>query len=148
MNKQLELAILTAIEAHSGQFDKAGEPYYKHPEAVAAMMSTEEGQMAGWLHDVLEDTKVTLKDLYELGFPDEVINAVFIVTRQTLNGKKETYSEFIRRIKQSGNALAIKLKLADLVHNSSPERIAKLPPEGRSIVKRYDKAKKALLKRP
>jgi hypothetical protein len=73
---------------------------------------------------------------------------VFIVTRQTLNGKKETYSEFIRRIKQSGNSLAIELKLADLAHNSSPDRIAKLSPEERGIVKRYDRAKKALLKRP
>jgi (p)ppGpp synthase/HD superfamily hydrolase len=140
----LELAKKVAIQAHADKLDDGGEPYWKHPEAVAARMTSLEGKMAAWLHDVVEDTPITIEDLRRMGFPSLVLDAVYAVTRQIRHGQKEKYiAEFIPRIKRSG-PLAVELKLADLDHNMSPERVAKLPPEKQDIVRRYERAKRIL----
>lgn len=139
----LEKAIEIATEAHKGQFDKAGKPYIEHPLAVAALLETEDEKTVAVLHDVLEDTPVTIEDLRRAGFSEEILRAVYAVTRKIRQGKKETYFGFIHRIKHSGE-LAVRVKLADLAHNSLPERIAVLPPDHQGIVFRYEKATKIL----
>lgn len=65
----LEKAILIATKAHEGQKDKAGKPYILHPLRVMLRMKTTKDMMAAILHDVVEDTDVTLDDLREHGFP-------------------------------------------------------------------------------
>lgn len=113
----VERAIQLALTAHAGQVDKAGKPYILHPLAVASMQDTEEGFIVGMLHDVVEDSKITLPDLLKWGFSFEVVEAVELLT----HAKGEDYMTYVKRIK--GNALATKVKLADLKHNSDLSRL-------------------------
>lgn len=116
MKNLVELAKDLCIEKHEGQYDKAGEPYAVHPIAVAASVEGDEVKMAAYLHDVVEDTDTTLNDLSELGFPNAVVAAVDALTRRDY----ETYEVYLERL--AGNPIAVKVKLADLAHNLSPER--------------------------
>ena len=59
----LELALSIATEAHRGQFDKAGIDYIEHPIFVASQVDSEEEKAVTLLHDVIEDSSVTDKDL-------------------------------------------------------------------------------------
>ena len=59
----LDLALKIATEAHKGQVDKAGVAYIEHPKFVANLVNTEEEKIVALLHDVIEDTTVTLQDL-------------------------------------------------------------------------------------
>ncbi len=105
-----------AYEAHAGQADKEGMPYILHPVMVADAMETEQEVVTALLHDVVEDTFVTLDMLREQGFPDVVVEAVQKLTRP----EGMEYLEYIRGLLD--NPLAVKVKRADLVHNLMPER--------------------------
>jgi len=132
-------------EAHKGQVDKAGKPYWKHPYSVRILLgpnATFEEQQLALLHDILEDTKWTAEDLLTHGISKEVVEALIIISKpeeMTL-----TYMDWIRSIIDTNNELAIKVKYADLMHNSFPWRIEQLPVEEQSIAKRYDRAKKLI----
>ncbi len=91
----LERAIHIAIEAHKGQKDKAGAPYILHPLRVMLRLDSDVEMMAAVLHDVVEDSRWTLKGLQEEGFPAQVIETVDYLTRR----KQESYDQFIDRIK-------------------------------------------------
>lgn len=124
---------------HAGQVDKGGQPYHLHPMAVAELLppeSDEDEYLAALLHDVLEDTGVTESDLRDFGYSEKTIGIVKLLTRPS----GVTYLDWIRQIAASGNQGAIRVKLADNAHNSDPKRIAQLPSEQRSIVKRYEKS--------
>ena len=69
----LERAIAIAAMAHEGQVDKAGMPYVLHPLRMMLSVDTPEARMAAVLHDVVEDTAVTLDQLRAEGFPETVI---------------------------------------------------------------------------
>ncbi|MER7331770.1 MULTISPECIES: HD domain-containing protein [unclassified Micromonospora] len=131
-----------AERAHRGQVDKAGRPYIEHPRAVAAALA-EHGDlavMAGLLHDVVEDTPVTLDDLRAAGYPEAVVSAVDAVSRR----EGETYMDMIRRA--AADLLGRLVKLADNSHNSSPDRLAVLEPEVAEFLRRrYAKARAVLL---
>ncbi|MEH1014805.1 HD domain-containing protein [Micromonospora sp. CPCC 206060] len=130
-----------AERAHHGQVDKAGHPYIDHPRAVAASLAAfgDHAVMAGLLHDVVEDTDVTLHDLRAAGYPDEVVQAVDAVTRRA----GEPYLDMIRRA--AADPLGRLVKLADNGHNNDPARLALLPAEqaGR-LRKRYAEARAVL----
>ncbi|MBQ7170299.1 MAG: HD domain-containing protein [Synergistaceae bacterium] len=113
VNKAIDLS----YDAHHGQKDKAGRPYFTHPFTVAMSMDTEAEICAALLHDVIEDTNITLDDLREI-FPPEVTEAVDVLTHRN----SESYYNYIRRIKAS--PIARKVKLADLAHNMDITRIA------------------------
>ena len=97
--------------------DKAGVPYVFHPLHLAETMDDEISCCAALLHDTVEDTAVTLEDLAK-EFPAEVVEAVRLLTHDP----SENYLEYVRRIK--GNSVAMKVKLADLAHNSDQSRFA------------------------
>ena len=110
-------AMRLAYDAHYGQFDKAGLPYVFHPLHLAEQMTDEISTCVALLHDVVEDTDVTLEDLKE-EFPLAVVEAVELLTH-----KKETrYSDYIERLKS--NPVAKKVKLADIAHNSDESRFS------------------------
>lgn len=131
---------------HTGQVDKAGQPYYLHPFAVADMLA-EHGRnaiLAGLLHDIVEVTHVTLDMLHAMGYPTEVIDAVDAVTRRKnpdTGEWAETYFEFIHRA--ALHPLGRKVKLADNAHNSDPDRPATLDQDTGAAdrAKRYRKAR-------
>ena len=72
----LEDAILLATEAHRGQKDKAGVPYILHPLRVMLRMETEADRIVAVLHDVVEDSGVTVSDLQKAGYSAEIVEAI------------------------------------------------------------------------
>lgn len=130
----LEKAILIATTAHQGQVDKAGSPYILHPLRVMFSCKTEDEQICAVLHDVIEDTAVTLEDLRAAGFKEEILNALNALTKR----KNETYDEFINRVIQ--NQLACHVKLADLSDNMNLSRIPKPSEEDYKRIEKYRRA--------
>ena len=104
-----------AYKAHHGQLDKAGVPYIFHPIHLAEQMDDEISCCAALLHDVVEDTDMTMEDL-AAEFPCEVIEVLKLLT----HSKDTDYFDYVRAIKT--NPTAIKVKLADLAHNSDQTR--------------------------
>jgi (p)ppGpp synthase/HD superfamily hydrolase len=125
--------------AHEGQMDKSGRPYYLHPLRVAMRLihCTPEERHAALLHDVVEDTPLTLADLRALGYSDEVLDLVDILTRRMPAG--ESHREYLERVVASGNAKALRVKLADVLDNMSPARSSSLPPEHQGMKHRFSK---------
>lgn len=115
-NEVFEKALSIAVEAHRGQVDKLGMPYILHPLEVARRVDTLGLKTIAVLHDVIEDTEITAEDLVEKGVPREIVEIVEILTKP----QGEDYEEYVRRVAK--NAKARKVKLADLDHNTSPER--------------------------
>ena len=118
-------AMRIAFDAHYGEEDRGKVPYICHPLHLAEEMPDELTTVIALLHDVLEDTELTEKDLSLFGFPKEVTEAVRILTRD----KKTHYARYIENIIRSGNEAAMYVKLADLRHNMDETRAehGKLP---------------------
>lgn len=113
----LEAAIQCAIKAHAGQRDKAGAPYILHPLRIMIKMENEVEMITAVLHDVVEDTPLTLADLRAEGFFEEIIAAVDHLTRR----EEEDYDVFIERVRH--NPIAVRVKLADLEDNMDIRRL-------------------------
>ena len=113
----LEKAIQIAVEAHRGQIDKAGKIYILHPIRVMLRGKNEVEQIVGILHDVVEDTPVTLDMLRLEGFSEEVLDAISCITKN----EGEDYGDFIERVVT--NPLATQVKLYDLEDNMNRDRI-------------------------
>ena len=124
-----------AVEAHGTQKDKQGNPYSEHLDAVAenvadlvleAKLSNidvlEDHITVAYLHDTVEDTELTLDDLADLGFSPWVCEAVEAVTKT----KNEYNPSYIKRV-IDGGFMAMRVKLADLYHNTEPSRLSSLP---------------------
>ena len=111
-----ELALQIAQKAHAGQVDKAGKDYILHPMTVASYMDTDIEKTIAYLHDVLEDTDVTVDALRKI-FPNEIVDTLITLTHK----KDESYFEYIQRVSKS--KLAKKVKVADLLHNLDITRI-------------------------
>lgn len=131
----LEKAIRIALDAHAGQTDKAGREYILHPLRVMMKMDTQKEMIAAVLHDVVEDSSITLADLESYGFESDILEAVSCLTRDPDN---ETYDQSMARIKQ--NVLARKVKLADLTDNMDVTRIRKMKKEDLARLKKYNRA--------
>ena len=116
-----------AKRAHSGQVDKAGKPYMRHIKTVTRMVKTPEQKITALLHDVCEDSDITLDDLKSAGFPPEIIHAVDAVTKR----KDERYRDYLARIKADTAAIAV--KIADAAHNGDLRRIKY--PTGADIIR-------------
>ena len=78
----LEKALVIAALAHAGQRDKGGAPYVLHPLRMMLKLDTDEERQVALLHDVLEDTGVSMLDLQEAGFSADVLEAVQRLSRQ------------------------------------------------------------------
>ena len=115
-------AMKIAYAAHHGQVDKGGIPYVLHPVHLAEQMQDEYSTCVALLHDVVEDTDITLEELKEI-FPQPVIDAVALMT----HAEGEPYLEYVERLK--GNPIAKAVKLADIAHNSDQTRIPDMAPE-------------------
>lgn len=111
-----ERAMVLAYRAHEGQLDKAGIPYIFHPYHLAEQMHTEAAVCVALLHDVVEDSAVTMTEI-AAAFPPEIAEAVRLLTHD----KETPYLDYIRAL--STNPLARKVKLADLAHNSDESRL-------------------------
>ena len=122
--------LMTALELcrklHAGQVDKCGQPYWIHPFTVAIRGFTRYGNcssisfaIVGLLHDIPEDTGMSVDALAQLiELTDEEIAALKLLTRQD----GVSYDEYIDSIGESGNEIAIDVKLYDLLHNMNLDR--------------------------
>ena len=113
MANSIDIALAIAVKAHAGQTDRDGAPVILHPLTVGLMGRTDEERIAGFLHDVVEDTDYTLDDLLAAGIPVGVINALRLLT----HSKVEDYNDYVQRIIDSGNPIALHVKYNDLRHN-------------------------------
>lgn len=123
-----------AKKAHFGQVDKAGVDYIQHPEAVASFVRTDEEKVVAYLHDVIEDTDITLEDLRDYGFPEKVLTAIDILTKK----KGQDYQDYLVIVKN--NELARVVKLADLRHNSDLTRLNQVTQKDLNRCKKYQDA--------
>ena len=130
----LERAIAIAAAAHEGQVDKAGAPYILHPLRMMLSVRSPEARMAAVLHDVVEDTSVTLEQLRAEGFPEAVLVAVAALTKR----EGEDYEAFIRRV--APIPIAREVKLADLRDNADLSRIADPTEKDRARIEKYRRA--------
>lgn len=133
----LTRAITLAAQHHEGQIDKGGNPYILHPLRLMLRATTEEDRIVSLLHDIVEDTLLTLVDLKNEGFSDQIIAAINCLTRRS----DETYEQFIERILH--NDLARRVKILDLEDNSDLSRIGSPSSDD---IQRLGKYKRALNK--
>ncbi|MBU5345848.1 HD domain-containing protein [Paenibacillus lautus] len=111
------MAISIALKAHKGQVDKGGNPYILHPLAVMNRVETIEEKIVAVLHDVVEDTEVTIDQLRETGFSEEILEAINLLTK----AKEDSYEEFIEKTLK--NRIARNVKIADIKENMNLSRI-------------------------
>lgn len=116
--QMLSNVIAFAAEKHKNQFDRGGLPYILHPLKVMHYTRSNDLELMAIavLHDVLEDTDATVKDLVKLGCTERVLKGV-----EALSNIGYTEVEYLENIKS--NKDAIKVKLADLRHNSDIRRL-------------------------
>ena len=114
--KLTRLASKIAYKAHEGQTDKAGVPYIFHPIHIAEQMDSEESCVVALLHDVIEDSDITLEILSKY-FNDDIISALRVLTKK----ENDDYVMYIKRVKT--NKLATKVKIKDLEHNRDLTRL-------------------------
>lgn len=136
--ERIGYAMAYAHMVHLGQKDKLGAPYTDHLRAVAAAIPTGDhlAQQVAWLHDSLEDTDAQA-DVIEALVGAEGLAAVQAITHR----KHEPRADYYARVKQ--NPLALRVKLADVAHNSDPKRLAQLDEKTRERL--ADKYAAALL---
>ena len=132
LNNDIEKASLVSMIAHNGQKDLDGNPVFLHPMTVALSGKTNDERIVGFLHDVVEDSKYTFNDLRAVGFSERIIEALQLLTHD----EKDSYEEYVKRIKDSGNSLAIAVKLNDLHHNIERGKAG----AHINLVKKYEKA--------
>ena len=133
MNKApiLANAMALATEAHKGQYDKSGVSYILHPLRIMHRMHTETEQIVGVLHDVVEDTPITLEELKEKGYSQEIIDALDHLTKR----EGENYGDFITRCRK--NPIALKVKIADLEDNMDIRRLDRVLDRDLERLNRY-----------
>ncbi len=131
-------ALRISFAAHQNQIDIGGLPYVYHPYHLAEQMDDEYSVCVALLHDVVEDAGVSIEKLEACGFPDEVVDAVEILTHD----KRMPYMEYIAMVKR--NELARKVKIADLKHNSDLSRIERFTEHTFERSAKYNKALKYL----
>lgn len=131
-------AMEIAYEAHHGQVDKAGVPYIYHPIHLAEQMEDETSICVALLHDVLEDTSISEEELRQKGISSGVIDNIKLLTK----GKEEGYMEYLERLKSS--EIAVKVKIADLKHNSDVSRLLEITEKDKKRLEKYTEAIKRL----
>jgi (p)ppGpp synthase/HD superfamily hydrolase len=127
----LELALQIAVKAHAGQKDKSGEPYIFHPIRVMQRCSTPKAKIVAVLHDTVEDTDVTFKDLEAAGFDSGTLDTLRLVTHE----KDVPYDEYIDALMH--DPVAVEVKLADLEDNSDIRRLKEIGAKDVERLKKY-----------
>src|SRR5262249_18622075 len=130
----LEKAIGIAVQAHRSQRDRYGAPYILHPLRVMNRVNSATEKTIAILHDVVEDTPWTFEDLKREEFPDSVLAALDCLTKR----EGEDYEDFVKRSRS--NALARRVKLADLEDNMDLRRLPAITETDKPRLEKYLKA--------
>lgn len=135
----LERAIEIAARSHAGQVDKAGVPYILHPLRVMMAVKSPYERMAAVMHDVVEDTSVTLEELRSHGFAEEVLTAIHALTKTAGEGRLDAAK------RARANPIARAVKLADIADNMDLSRIAQPTEKDFARLKEYEQVRALLL---
>lgn len=127
-------ALKLCFEAHKDQVDKTGLPYVFHPFHLAEQMDDEISTVCALLHDVVEDTDITFEDLIQMGYPQEVIEVLKLLTHE----KEIPYMDYIKKL--STNPITKKVKIADLMHNSDNTRLSVIDDYAKKRCQKYKEA--------
>jgi len=111
LSQYLHKAIIIACEAHQGQSSINGEPYILHPLRLLIKAKSNEERIIAILHDVIEKTNISLADLKNKGFDQNIISSIDSLSRR----RGESYVDYIGRLMQ--NRISVKIKLLDLADN-------------------------------
>lgn len=119
MKQMLNAAIVLAATRHDGQYDKQGLPYIMHTLKVQYLLKSEDEELncIAVLHDILEDTKTTVEELFDIGMSKRVVDAVCLLTKD----KKIEYKDYLEKI--SSNIDAVRVKMCDIRHNMDMRRL-------------------------
>jgi GTP diphosphokinase / guanosine-3',5'-bis(diphosphate) 3'-diphosphatase len=122
LKEYLQHAIVIATFAHNGQWQKDGKtPYIMHPLHVMHQVPLIRDKIVAVLHDILEDTKVTIKDIRHVIPNEDICNALIAITKLP----NEPYKDYLHRVKQ--NPIACRVKMEDLIHNLDLGRLGRAP---------------------
>lgn len=127
-------ALKLCFEAHQDQVDKTGLLYVFHPFHLAEQMDDEISTVCALLHDVVEDTDMTFENLIQMGYPQEVIEVLKLLTHE----KENPYMNYIKKL--STNPIAKKVKIADLMHNSDNTRLSVIDDYAKKRCQKYKEA--------
>ena len=135
-------ALKVCFEAHKDQTDKTGMPYVFHPFHLAEQMTDELTTVCALLHDVVEDSPITLDELAKMGFPPPVIEVLELLTHK----EDMPYEEYVKALAK--NPIAKKVKIEDLKHNSDMTRMDENEIDERAILRaqKYARALAYLIK--
>jgi len=139
--EMMSAALKLATEAHKGQVDKAGSPYIVHPVGVAKIVTSKIEKTVALLHDVVEDTYLTLDDLRREGFTEEVVIAVMLLTK--IRDENFNIYRYLRDLKL--NEIARAVKIADLSDNMDISRIPDPTDKDHKRVEKYKKQREFLM---
>ena len=112
-----EKSLRLAEHFHAGQTDDSGVPYIEHVKAVSGFCLSEDGKIAGLLHDIIEDTECTADILQKEEIPFHIIEAVLLLTKKEGIDEKEYF------FRMCENPLAKEVKIADILHNMDLSRL-------------------------
>jgi (p)ppGpp synthase/HD superfamily hydrolase len=133
--EMLDKMLVIATNAHHGQFDKGGNPYILHPLKVMHYLKSDDEELMCMAlgHDVIEDTDVTYKDLRDAGISERVIAGIKALTKQP----GQTYDEYKECV--FANVDAMRVKLADLRHNTDIRRLKGVSDKDIARIAKYQK---------
>lgn len=129
----LDDALLLTISKFQGVTDEDGEPYILHCLRVMMAVDDPQARLVALMHDLVEDTDVTLEDLRSMGFAPAVLKAVELVTHQP----HQSYADYV--VALSHDTLAREVKLADLRDNSALSRVLYRPDRQKKDLARIQK---------
>ncbi len=135
----LERAIEIAARAHAGQIDKAGEAYILHPLRLMLSMDSDLGRIVAVLHDVVEDSEITLDQLRAEGFAEDALAAIDALTKRDGESKMDAAA----RAKE--NPVALSVKLADNADNQDMTRIGNVTEKDLARLEEYKRVREFLL---
>ena len=135
----LERAIEIAARAHSGVLDKAGQPYIIHPLTVMLRLQDQDERIAAVLHDVVEDTSVSLQDLRTAGFSERVLAAVDALTKRQGENRMQAAA------RAAAHPVALSVKLADNAENMDLSRIKNPTERDFERLREYEQVRALLL---
>lgn len=141
----VETAKVLAEVAHNRQKDKLKRPYREHVLAVGDALADfdDDIRIAGYLHDIAEDTPMTRQALLDMGVSERAVGIIERVTKR-LHDNPDDYQAGIRFIAEDHDATLV--KIADNAHNSLPERVQALAEKwpDKPPVTRYSDARPVL----
>jgi guanosine-3',5'-bis(diphosphate) 3'-pyrophosphohydrolase len=124
-SRSIELAYSVASEAHRGQLRRSGDPYIRHPLAVATILAElgldDTTIIAALLHDAVEDTGVSVDDITRDFGPDvaAIVDGVTKLDRVRFDSKEAQQAASMRKmlVAMAKDIRVLLIKLADRLHN-------------------------------